>query len=899
MTVQLEPAPVLGASIGPEWRRWGPYLSERQWGTVREDYSATGEAWDSFPHDQARSRAYRWGEDGLLGISDDQQLLCFALSLWNGNDPILKERLFGLTGSEGNHGEDVKEYYYYLDATPTHSYLRGLYKYPQRAFPYADLVQTNRARGRQAPEYELIDTGVFAGNAYFDVNVEYAKAAPDDIAIRIEITNRGPEPAHLEVLPTLWFRNTWDWDDENERPELRAVREGDDTPTVRASHPLLGDYWLACDGQPTLLFTENETNAERLWGVANRSPFVKDGIDAVVVDGDGAAVNPAGVGTKCAARYSLDIEPEQTSSVRLRLSHARTDDPFAHFDEVFAFRQAEADALYAGIAPSVRSEDEARVQRQALAGLIWSKQFYNFDVERWLEGDSSGPPPPASRSGGRNARWKHHRSADVISMPDKWEYPWYAAWDLAFHSIAFGLIDPGFAKDQLLLLTNERYIHPNGQLPAYEWAFDDVNPPVHILAARALFVAERDRSGTGDMAFLARVFHKLLLNFTWWVNRKDANDRNVFEGGFLGLDNISVIDRSMALPEGLTLEQADGTAWMANYCLGMTWAALTLAESDPNYGDLAISFFEHFMAIGDALNGLTDQRTGLWDEEDGFYYDELRRSDGAELPLKVRSLVGLLPIASAVAVTAEQMERLAVTAPAVFGIVPDHLARHPKRGALLPSKASSDGAEIRLFTLVPEDRLRRVLARAFDPNEFLGDYGIRSISRVHLEHPYILEARGQQMTIQYEPAESSTGMFGGNSNWRGPVWFPMNFLLVQGLRNLYQYYGNNFRIEYPTGSGIELTLDRIADDIARRLVSTFLRDEQGRRPVFGGTEIMQTDPHWRDHLLFYEYFHGDNGAGIGASHQTGWTALVANLIEHNPPDDRAHDPPVQNRRRKS
>jgi hypothetical protein len=894
MVVKLEPAPALGTPIDAEWRRWGPYLSERQWGTVREDYSATGEAWDSFPHDHARSRAYRWGEDGLLGISDDRQLLCFALSLWNGNDPILKERLFGLTGSEGNHGEDVKEYYYYLDATPTHSYLSGLYKYPQRKFPYADLVQTNRARGRQAPEYELLDTGVFADDAYFDVHVEYAKAAPEDIAIRVEVTNRGADPADLQLLPTLWFRNTWDWGDDTERPELRVERDGA-VPTVHASHPLLGEYWLACDGQPTLLFTGNETNAERLWGGENRSPYVKDGIGVAVVEGIKTAVDPDQTGTKCAARYALDIEPGRTVAVQLRLSSSRIADPFANFDDILETRRAEADGLYAAIFAGAQSADEALVQRQALAGLIWSKQYYNFDVERWLDGDPSAPPPPASRSGGRNARWKHHRSADVISMPDKWEYPWYAAWDLAFHTIAFGLIDPGFAKDQLLLLTNERYIHPNGQLPAYEWAFGDVNPPVHILAARSLFVAERDRSGSGDMAFLARIFHKLLLNFTWWVNRKDANDRNVFEGGFLGLDNISVIDRSMVLPDGLTLEQADGTAWMANYCLGMTWAALTLAETDSNYGDLAVSFFEHFMAIGDALNGLSDPGSGLWDEEDGFYYDELRRSDGAELPLKVRSLVGLLPIASAVAVTAGQMERLAVVAPDVMGIVPDQLARHPKRAALLPLKKSSDGSETRLFTLVPEDRLRRILTRAFDPSEFLGDYGIRSISRVHLEHPYVLETRGRQMTIQYEPAESSTGMFGGNSNWRGPVWFPMNFLLVQGLRNLHRYYGDDFLIEYPTGSGTEMNLGQIADNIARRLVSTFLRDEQGRRPVFGGTEIMQTDPNWRDHLLFYEYFHGDNGAGIGASHQTGWTALVANLIGNGSSNVNGMDAPARDR----
>jgi hypothetical protein len=870
-------------AIAPEWRTWGPYLSDRQWGTVREDYSEYGAAWDAFPHDHARSRAYRWGEDGLLGLSDDRCRLCFALALWNGQDPILKERLFGLTGSEGNHGEDVKEYYFYLDATPDHAYLKGLYKYPQQAFPYDDLVAENRRRGRDAPEYELLDTGVFAGDRYFDVLVEYAKVSPEDVLIRISATNRGPEAAALHLLPTLWFRNTWAWGRDDRRPELRAVtatgarsRGG---PLVQATHPTLGEYWLCCEGTPELLFTENETNAGRLWGAPNRTPYVKDGINEAVINGRTEAVNPAGVGTKAAAHYVLDIGPGLTQSVLLRLSSERQPQPFAGAEQLFATRSAEADELYANLARGQLTEDEARVQRQALAGLIWSKQYYDYDVAQWLDGDPAGPPPPQERKHGRNSEWRHHNSSDVISMPDKWEYPWYAAWDLAFHCVAFGLVDPRFAKDQLLLLEREWYMHPNGQLPAYEWAFGDVNPPVHIVATRALYLAERHRTGKTDRDFLARVFHKLLLNFTWWVNRKDASGKNVFQGGFLGLDNISVIDRSMVMPANLSLEQADGTAWMATYCLNMAWAAFELSEADAVYEDLAIKFLEHYFAIGGALNGLTGENTDLWDEEDGFFYDQIRRADGARMPLKVRSLVGLLPIVPTFVLPSAVAEQLSETAPGLFFHMRWFGEHHPELASLWPARTLPDGKRLRMFSLVPEDRLRRILSRMFDPAEFLSDYGIRSISKCYQDHPYKLRLRDSMLSVRYEPAESSTGMFGGNSNWRGPIWFPINIMLVQGLRRLYSYYGDDFLVEYPTGSGRQLPLDQIADDLSRRLVSIFLRGQDGRRPVFGGSEVFQTDPNWRDHLLFYEYFHGDNGAGIGASHQTGWTAIIANLLD--------------------
>ena len=884
----LVATPVLGEPIAAEWRAWGPYLSERQWGTVREDYSEFGNAWDYFPHDQARSRAYRWGEDGLLGISDEKQRLCFALALWNGADPILKERLFGLTGSEGNHGEDVKEYYWYLDATPTHSYLRGLYKYPQRAFPYADLVEENRRRGREQPEYELIDTGVFAEDRYFDVEVEYAKVTPSDLLIRITATNRGPDPAPLHLLPTLWFRNTWAWGYDDRRPELRAVSpqgtatngaEDIGSRLVQASHHDLGDYWLAFQGNPNLLFTENESNAQRLWGATNRTPFVKDGIGEAVVAGRDDAVNPAGNGTKVAAHYVLDLAPGETQTVLLRLGSERSAAPFAEAGRIFSERIAEADTLYATLGDGRLTEDEARVQRQALAGLIWSKQVFIFDVAQWLDGDPAGPPPPESRKYGRNSQWRHHNSSDVISMPDKWEYPWYAAWDLAFHCVAFGLIDAGFAKQQLLLMLREWYMHPNGQIPAYEWAFGDVNPPVHIVAARALYLEEQRHNGEGDRDFLARIFHKLLINFTWWVNRKDEEGNNLFQGGFLGLDNISVIDRSMALPEGLSLEQADGTAWMASYCLNMAWAAVELALGDPTYEDVAIKFLEHYLAIAAAMNGLGGEGSYLWDEEDGFYYDFLRGADGTRMPLKLRSLVGLLPIFPVIALTQPTRERLEEQAPGFVERMRWYADRHPELANLFPERVHSDGDLRRVLTLVPEERLRRVLARMFDPNEFLSDYGIRSISRYYLDHPFELRTRDQVLTVRYEPAESSTGMFGGNSNWRGPIWMPANLVLIAGLRHLHRCFGDDFQVEYPTGSGEHFSLDQIADDLSRRLISIFLRGPDGRRPVFGATEVMQTDPHWRDYIFFYEYFHGDNGAGIGASHQTGWTAVVANLIE--------------------
>jgi hypothetical protein len=876
-TPTMTDVPAYGEPIAPEWRTWGPYLSERQWGTVREDYSDGGAAWDSFTHDQARSRAYRWGEDGLLGISDDRQRLCFALALWNERDSILKERLFGLTGSEGNHGEDVKEYYFYLDATPTHSYLKGLYKYPQRPFPYGDLVEENRRRGRAAFEYELLDTGAFADDRYFDVLVEYAKVAADDILIRVSATNRGPETAPLHLLPTLWFRNTWAWGRQPDRPTLRRLDDGQGIRQVAASparHHLFGDYVLACQGTPDLLFTENETNAERLWGVPNRTPYVKDGIDRYVVHAETGAVNPAGEGTKAAAHYRLAVAPGATETVLLRLARTASTDPLADADAVFTHRQEEADRFYAAVAPASLSEEERSVQRQAFAGLIWSKQFYKYDVTEWLEGDPVGPPPPDGHKHGRNSQWSHHNSGDVMSMPDKWEYPWYAAWDLAFHCIPFSLVDPEFGKGQLLLLLREWFMHPNGQLPAYEWAFGDVNPPVHAAAALRIFVDERARTGQGDYAFLARVFHKLLLNFTWWVNRKDADGHNVFEGGFLGLDNISVFDRSANLPPGVRLEQSDATAWMAMYCLLLGAMAIALAENEPAFEDLAIKFLEHFFAVGGALNGLGDGATSLWDEEDGFYYDELCLPDAGSIPLKVRSLVGLIPIIAAVTVH----PRLEQRAPELVRTLRWWLQRRPALEALVPGRTDPDGQPQRLLTIVPEERLRRLLRRMLDPNEFLGDYGIRSISKAHAQG-YDFNVAGRTFSIRYEPAESSTGMFGGNSNWRGPIWFPINFLLVGGLHRLHEFYGDDFRVEYPTGSGAEATLGEIADDLSRRLISIFVRGADGRRPVYGGTEVFQTDPHWRDYVLFYEYFHGDNGAGLGASHQTGWTALVASLLD--------------------
>ncbi len=870
------------------WYRWGPYLSERQWGTVREDYSPSGTAWDSFPHDHARSRTYRWGEDGLLGISDEECRMCFALSLWNEADPILKERLFGLTGSEGNHGEDVKEYYYLLDSTPTHSYMKALYKYPQRAFPYAELVAENRRRGRGEAEYELIDTGVFAGDRYFDVIVEYAKVDPTDILMRIAATNRGPDPAPLHVLPTLWFRNTWAWgydhDEGNSRPELRAV-EPPSMPTgterqhhVHATHATLGEYWLACQHHekgPQLLFTENESNTERLWGVPNRTPYVKDGINDAVVDGAVGTVNPAALGTKVAAHYTFVIAPGATETIMLRLSATQHDAPFAGTEAIFKTRQAEADSFYMTCGAKNLSEDARSVQRQAFAGLLWSKQFYYYDVNMWLGGDPAGPPPPESHKVGRNAEWRHLNTAEILSMPDTWEYPWYAAWDLAFHCIPLALVDPDFAKKQLILLLREWYMHPNGQLPAYEWAFGDVNPPVHAWAAWRVYKIEKRTTGKADRAFLERVFHKLLLNFTWWVNRKDSEGHNVFQGGFLGLDNIGVFDRSAPLPTGGHLEQSDGTAWMGMYCLNMLRIALELARDNRTYEDVATKFFEHFLYIADALNNIAGEGISLWDEEDEFFYDVLHMPDDSHVPLRVRSLVGFIPL-----LAVETIE------PGLLDALPEFKARlewflqHRPQLASLVSRWHEPGMEERrLLALVRGHRMKRLLKRMLDPEEFLSEHGIRAISKYHAEHPYVYRANSMEYVVRYEPGESQSGVFGGNSNWRGPIWFPINFLLIETLQKFHHYYGDDFLVECPTNSGKKLTLWQIADELSCRLTHIFLRGEDGCRPVFGANETLQTNLHWRDNLLFYEYFHGDTGAGVGASHQTGWTALVAKLLE--------------------
>ncbi len=870
------------------WYHWGPYLTERQWGTVREDYSPADAAWDFFPHDHARSRTYRWGEDGLLGISDEECRLCFALSLWNEEDPILKERLFGLTGSEGNHGEDVKEYYYFLDNTPTHSYMKALYKYPQHAFPYAELVAENRRRGRAEPEYELIDTGAFAEDRYFDVTVEYAKVDPKDILIRITATNRGPEAAPLHLLPTLWFRNTWAWgyDDHDPmpRPELRAV----DVPLaldgeegyrlVQATHSTLGEYWLASryNGmQPELLFTENESNVKRLWGVPNRTQYVKDGINDAIVQGVIGAVNPASVGTKVAAHYNFSIAPGTTQTILLRLSATQHTAPFDHAEEVFKSRQEETDSFYMAYGAKNMSDDARLVQRQAFASLLWSKQFYYYDVDMWLSGDPSGPPPPISHKQGRNAEWRHLNNADIISMPDTWEYPWYAAWDLAFHCIPLALVDPDFAKKQLILLLREWYMHPNGQLPAYEWAFDDVNPPVHAWAAWRVYKIEKRTTGKADRDFLERIFHKLLLNFTWWVNRKDSEGHNVFQGGFLGLDNIGVFDRSAPLPTGGHLEQSDGTAWMGMYCLNMLMIALELARENRAYEDVATKFFEHFLYIADALNNIGGNGISLWDDEDQFFYDVLHMPDDSHVPLKVRSLVAFIPLLAVETIEPDLLDALPD-----FKVRLEWFLEHRPNLAKLVSHWHEPGMEERrLLALVRGHRMKRLLKRMLDPEEFLSDYGVRAISKYHAEHPYDYRTQGVDYVVTYEPGESSTGLFGGNSNWRGPIWFPINFLLIETLQKFHHYYGDDFLVECPTGSGQKLTLWQIADQLSCRLTHIFLRGEDGRRPVFGTNETFQTNPHWRDYLLFYEYFHGDTGRGVGAGHQTGWTALVAKLLE--------------------
>jgi hypothetical protein len=859
------------------WRRWGPYLADRQWGTVREDYSPHGTAWDYFPHDHARSRAYRWGEDGIFGISDNHQRLCFALALWNGRDPILKERYFGLTGPEGNHGEDVKEYYFHLDSTPTHSYMKGLYKYPCAEYPYARLVEENGSRSRRQPELELLDTPAFAGG-HFDVVVEYAKAAVDDVLIRITAVNRGTETAELHLLPTLWFRNTWSWQPGAPRPRLRAVPGRTGWRVIEAEHVTLGRRWLVCEGAAELLFTENDTNRVRLFGAANESAYVKDGFHDYVVHGRPDAVNPAQVGTKAAAHYRVTLRAGESASVCLRLTDAPPPAPpfGSAFDALVETRRREADEFYAQVVPARLSEDARRVMRQALAGMLWSKQWFHFDVRRWLDGDPAQPAPPAERRTGRNREWTHLYNDDVISMPDKWEYPWYAAWDLAFHAIPLALVDPEFAKEQLVLFLREWYMHPNGQLPAYEWAFGDVNPPVHAWAAWRVYKIDKRLRGRGDRRFLERVFQKLLLNFTWWVNRKDLEGNNVFQGGFLGLDNIGVFDRSAPLPTGGHIEQSDGTAWMASFALNMLAMALELAHDNPAYEDMASKFFEHFLHIAQAMSAMGGDGIDLWDEADGFFYDVLHTPDGAR-PMKIRSLVGLVPLFSAQVIEPEDLERL----PAFARRLQWFLDNRPELGRLVSQEPAGGGRQRRLLSLVDGDRLHRVLGYLLDEREFLSPYGVRGLSRFHAGHPYVLHVDGREHRVDYEPAESSTGLFGGNSNWRGPVWFPMNFLIIESLQRFDHFYRGGFKVEFPTGSGQPMTLAAVAAELSRRLTRIFLRDPDGRRPVHGGAEVFQADPHWRDLVLFYEYFHGDNGAGLGASHQTGWTGLVAKLLQQS------------------
>jgi hypothetical protein len=880
------------------WRQWGPYLSERQWGTVREDYSAAGNAWDYFTHDQALSRAYRWGEDGLAGISDNHQRLCFALALWNGKDAYLKERLFGLTGNQGNHGEDVKEYYYYLDNTPTHSYMKFLYKYPQGAYPYHLLVEESRIRDRTKQEFELIDTGLFDQDRYFDVFVEYAKQTSNDILINITVYNRGPESHILHLLPTLWFRNTWLAGKDNEKPCLKVISENSEIATIAASHPTLGQMQLHCEGSTGLLFTENETNYRKLFGTPNNASYLKDGINDTIVLGKTGCVNPERTGTKAVAHYLLNIDSGQSKQVRLRLCGApcpgentapqrpglpvgavgKTADLFGKaFNEIFQVRKQEANAFYQAIIPEGLSNELQGVQRQAFAGMLWSKQLYHYVVEDWLKGDHGNPHPPVERKQGRNARWIHLYNDDIISMPDKWEYPWYASWDLAFHLIPFAMIDPEFAKSQLILLTREWYMHPNGQIPAYEWDFGSVNPPVHAWAAWRIYKMDKKRTGRSDTLFLERVFQKLLLNFTWWVNRKDTDGSNIFEGGFLGMDNIGVFDRNMKFPSGGRVEQSDGTSWMGMYCLNMLTISLELSKTNPAYEDIASKFFEHFLYITHAMNDWGEEESGLWDEEDGFYYDTLHLPEGERMKIKLRSMVGLIPLFAV-----ETIEPDLLNACPGFKKRMDWFIRNrPDLAKNIASMEEPGVGERRILSIVNKHKLRRILHRMLDETRFLGPYGIRSLSKFHKKKPYLFNVDGQTTRVDYEPAESTSGMFGGNSNWRGPVWFPLNYLLIESLQKFHHYLGNDYKVECPVGSGKDATLWEVAAEISNRLVNIFLKDQQGRIPFHGETDKFQTDPHFKDHILFYEYFHGDNGAGLGASHQTGWTGLVAKLISQH------------------
>jgi len=852
------------------WRKWGPYLSERQWGTVREDYSPHGNAWEYLPHDHARSRAYRWGEDGIAGFSDHHQRLCLSLALWNGHDPILKERLFGLTNNEGNHGEDCKELYYYLDATPTHAYLKMLYKYPQRAFPYADLVATNARRGKHEPEYELLDTGAFDEDRYFDVFVEYARFAPNAVNLLVTVHNRGPEDATIHLLPQLVFRNTWSWKAGAPRPSISA-KDGH----CVARHADLGEYEFHVEGADEWLFTENETNVRRLYG-QNAPGHFKDAFHDAVVHGNRDAVNLTSIGTKAAAHVVRTVPAGGSIQLRASLRSASEGDPFRDFDHVIETRRAEADAFYAELQENIADADARLVQRQALAGMIWSKQYFYYDVPEWLAGDSAQPAPPEGRKHGRNAEWRHLNNADIVSMPDKWEYPWYAAWDLAFHTVAFALVDPSFAKSQLLLMTREWYMHPNGQLPAYEWAFGDVNPPVHAWATWRVFQMDREQNGggAGDLAFLERVFHKLMLNFTWWVNRKDAQGRNIFQGGFLGLDNIGVFDRSAPLPTGGHINQADGTSWMAMYSLNLMRIALELAQHNPVYEDIATKFFEHFLHIAEAMNDIGESGIGLWCDTDEFYYDVLNLPDGRMTPLKVRSMVGLIPLYAVEVLDADLLAKV----PAFAQRLKWFLDCRPDLAALVSRWEEPGMGDTHLLSLLRGHRMKCLLRRMLDETEFLSDYGVRAVSKFHENNPYVFGCCGHEVGVSYQPGESESGLFGGNSNWRGPIWMPVNYLLVESLRRFHRYYGNDFKIECPTGSGVFLTIREVADEIAARLTRLFLRNKDGRRAVFHGNEHMQTDPHFRDYPLFHEYFHGDTGRGVGASHQTGWTGLVANLL---------------------
>jgi hypothetical protein len=862
-----------------DWKLWGPYVSERAWGTVREDYSSDGSAWDYFPFDHSHLRTYRWNEDGIAGICDRKQRICFALSFWNGRDDILKERLFGVSGPEGNHAEDVKEYYYYVDATPSSSYLKYLYKYPQHEFPYKHLRNKNRDLGKDRPEYELIDTGIFDKDEYFDIFVEYAKASPKDLVIKITAHNRGPDTAPLHLLPTVWFRNRWAWHNEAvEKPKMKMDPDSK-LSSIEISEPKRGNYRLICSGEPDLLFTDNETNNEVLFDTASNSPYVKDAFGRFIIDGEKNAVNPAHTGTKACAHYQFEIEPGESKSIYLRMASASESIDTEDFDEgckeVFESRISEANDFYGDIVPKALNQDEAMVMRQSLAGMIWSKQFYHYVVRDWMKGDSANVPPPGERKKGRNMHWKHLYNSDVVSMPDKWEYPWYAAWDLAFHCIPLAMIDTDFAKKQLVLLLREWYMHPNGQIPAYEWAFGDVNPPVHAWATLRVYQIEQHKTGTGDRAFLEKVFHKLLLNFTWWVNRKDSEGNNVFEGGFLGLDNIGVFDRSSKLPTGGHLEQSDGTSWMAMFCLNMLAIALELANEDKVYEGVASKFFEHFIYISDAMNNVGNEETELWSERDGFYYDVLHLPGQYNVPLKVRSMVGLIPLFAVETLEEEWLDKL-----------PDFKRRTDwfieNRPDLIDDIAclqSKGEGSRRLLALINKDRLKRVLRVLLSEHEFLSEFGIRALSRYHKTRPYEFEAGGLTYTVAYEPGESKSNMFGGNSNWRGPIWFPMNYLVIESLQKFDYYFGESLKVEFPTGSERMLTLWEVSQELEKRLTSIFLIDKEGRRPVFGNSDKFQNDEHFKDLPLFYEYFNGDNGKGLGASHQTGWTGLVGKILK--------------------